>query len=59
GADTAVFLTLEAQKPASENAHLSGLCFKNRKAMRLSAKIRDKKIRKELWDWTTAAIQGR
>lgn len=59
GADTAVFLTLEAQKPASEYARLSGLCFKNRKAMRLPAKIRDKKIRKELWDWTTAAIQGR
>ncbi len=58
GADTAVFLTLEAQKPSSEYASLSGLCFKNRKAMSLSVKIRNKKIRKELWDWTITAIQG-
>ncbi|MDD3432109.1 MAG: SDR family NAD(P)-dependent oxidoreductase [Bacteroidales bacterium] len=58
GADTAVFLSLEAQMPASEYAKLSGLCFKNRKAIRLSAKIRNKKNQKELWDWTTKAIQG-
>lgn len=58
GADTQVFLTLESQKPSSEFAGLSGLCFRNRKAIRLSAKIRNKKNRKELWDWTTKAIQG-
>ncbi len=59
GADTAVFLTLEAQKPASQYAGLSGLCFKNRKVLSLPVKIKDEKIRKELWEWTLSAIKGK
>lgn len=59
GADTAVFLCMEAQNPESEYATVSGFCFKNCKMMCLSAKIRDKESRKELWDWTLDAIQGR
>ncbi|MDD2618830.1 MAG: SDR family NAD(P)-dependent oxidoreductase [Bacteroidales bacterium] len=59
GADTAVFLCLEAQKPESDYAGLSGFCIKNRKVLQLSAEIRNKKNRKELWDWTLAVLQGR
>ncbi|NLB01984.1 MAG: SDR family NAD(P)-dependent oxidoreductase [Bacteroidales bacterium] len=59
GADTAVFLCMEAQNPESEYATVSGFCFKNCKIMCLSAKIRDKESRKELCDWTLETIQGR
>lgn len=59
GADTVVFLTKEAQNPASPYRNLSAQCLKNRKVRRLSAKIRDKQLGRELWSWTLAALENK